>query len=199
MDWSRYDCIKWTSKNLGIQIRFFCQTFKQKIAALVTTMHRIIFKKIYFFNVRIKKIKNITTKIAKKYHQSKKVNFWLGSKMAKKISSQFPDSHLILVLLIFVSQIDPILLSMPPTDYLLCILEKKIAKFRHTYPIIFWISILPLFSRPYDTIISHRLSHSIVWSLEKSISIESLAKISPFESFLSEHVIFDQIFRYLIV
>ena len=57
MDWSRYDCIKWTSKNLGIQIRFFCQTFKQKIAALVTTMHRIIFKKIYFFNVRIKKLK----------------------------------------------------------------------------------------------------------------------------------------------
>ena len=42
----------------------------------------------------------------------------------QKISSQFPDSHLILVLLIFVSQIDPILLSMPPTDYLLCILEK---------------------------------------------------------------------------
>ena len=42
----------------------------------------------------------------------------------QKISSHNPDSHLILVLLIFVSQIDPILLSMPPTDYLLCILEK---------------------------------------------------------------------------
>ena len=49
-----------------------------------------------------------------------------NGKNGQKISSQFPDSHLILVLLIFVSQIDPILLSMPPTDYLFCILEKKI-------------------------------------------------------------------------
>ena len=148
-----------------------------------------------------KKLKISRQKSPKNTINRKKWIFGSAQKWQKwpKISSQFPDSHLILVLLIFVSQIDPILLSMPPTDYLLCILEKKIAKFRHTYPIIFWISILPLFSRPYDTIISHRLSHSIVWSLEKSISIEILAKISPFESFLSEHIIFDQIFRYLIV
>ena len=47
-----------------------------------------------------------------------------NGKNGQEISSQFPDSHLILVLLVFVSQIDPILLSMPPTDYLFCILEK---------------------------------------------------------------------------
>ena len=146
MDWSRYDCIKWTSKNLGIQIRFFCQTFKQKIAALVTTMHRIIFKKIYFFNVRIKKLKiarkspeirqkaSIEKKwILKDPSDDGKMNRLKNGKNDQKISSQFPDSHLILVLLIFVSQIDPILLSMPPTDYLLCILEKKIAKFRQKF------------------------------------------------------------------
>ena len=52
-----------------------------------------------------------------------------NDKSGQKISSHNPDSHLILVLLIFVSQIDPILLSMPPTDYLLCILEKNSRNF----------------------------------------------------------------------
>ena len=102
----------------------------------MTTMHRIIFKKIYFFNVRIKKSKNST-----KINQSSSKNELLSKKgqflrippmigkiaqleNGQKISSHNPDSHLILVLLIFVSQIDPILLSMLPTDYLLCILEK---------------------------------------------------------------------------
>ena len=125
-----------------------------------------------------------------------KMNRLKNGKNDQKISSQFPDSHLILVLLIFVSQIDPILLSMPPTDYLLCILE-KIREISPKIPYgIIWTMIFSLKKWLNSTDFHTNFDISITFSSDHT---EILAKISAFESFLSEHIIFDQIFRYLIL
>ena len=162
-------------------------------------MHRIIFKKIYFFNVRIKKVKiaRKSPKVRRKmsFYRKKKAIFKDPSDDGKNGSSRkwqkWSKNKLIISWQSFNSRFVNFRLpdwsnsALHAANWLSFLHFRKIfEKFRQKFPS-YEYQYYHFFEWPYDTIVSHRpgLSYSIIWSLQKSDSIVIQAKTSTFGSF----------------